>query len=35
MNNAKNEGFEVFNKIECPIPDLFKHISSKFDDLFF
>lgn len=34
-NNAKGEGFEVFNKIECPIPDLFKHIKSKFDDLFF
>ena len=35
MKNAKDESFEVFNKIECPIPDLFKHISSKFDDLFF
>ena len=33
-NNAER-GFEVFNKIECPIPDFFKHISSKFDDLFF
>lgn len=33
--DAMDEGFEVFNKLECTVPDLFKHIRSKFDDLFF
>lgn len=34
MNDAMSEGFEVFNKINCSVPNLFKHIRSKFDDLF-